>query len=836
MSGARKRQYDDFTYGGTEKKIKAESRLSSSDSEDELGSPSYASFLQYSDNKPFYSDVAKKQMERMGYKGEERLGKSESTYSNFAQRQMESMGFEQGRGLGRHGQGRADIIEASQQRGRRGLGFKVEGFDDKDFTWEEEDEVEFVEHKACIPSCTRATPTKQEMEDWIKIDKKKLIIDDETQFCEDDVLAEVLKSKSVFDALSGDEFLKARTRANPYELIRGAIFQNRAAMKMANMDSAFEFMFTSPKDATGKDVVGPNELLYFADLCAGPGGFSEYVLWRKGWQAKGFGFTLVGDNDFKLEQFLAGTPETFEPHYGANNDGDIFNADNLTEFRRFVLDSSDNKGVHFVMADGGFSVEGQENIQEILSKQLYLCQFLCALSILRPGGHFVCKVFDLFTPFSVGLVYLMYRVFDEVYIFKPVTSRPANSERYVVCKGLRENSQAVHEFMFNVNVRINKLKKGDILDVVEVVPLHILQEDEEFSSYMLESNNRIGKVQANSLKKLRAYVQDTTLFGRYDQGEVKKTCLEKWKIPEQARAAQRAQDPDVKFDELWKGFDDEHCFDSEATKLTSRNIQNLKCLYNYKCFVSGGERWFLMGLGRSNIYKWDGKPNYLSSTRWRKLENFYLELPRDTLIEVEIIQELRGEGKGQRKAIAVHIVDAVILGGKDVRNLHYHERMSMAGLLVKAVNKPTIPTMVPLRLKQVFRADSNSLKEIFSKVEMKVVKGKSRVPRECFMLEEDRHILPSGIYFIKRIQEPWTYAHSRSAKRLYFFNKDTNEATFECPGDSAASFKSSLCTRYFWSWEHVDSNPCEGADVDKKALIEFFSAAQNNFLSGPPRK
>ena len=46
---------------------------------------------------------------------------------------------------------------------------------------------------------------------------------------------------------------------------------------------------------------------------------------------------------------------------------------------------------------------------------------------------------------------------------------------------------------------------------------------------------------------------------------------------------------------------------------------------------------------RSNIYKWDGKPNYRSSTRWHKLENFHLELPRDTLIEVEIVQELRGE-------------------------------------------------------------------------------------------------------------------------------------------------------------------------------------------------
>ena len=33
----------------------------------------------------------------------------------------------------------------------------------------------------------------------------------------------------------------------------------------------------------------------------------------------------------------------------------------------------------------GFSVEGQENLQEILSKQLLLCQFLMALSVVRTG-------------------------------------------------------------------------------------------------------------------------------------------------------------------------------------------------------------------------------------------------------------------------------------------------------------------------------------------------------------------------------------------------------------------------------------------------------------------
>ena len=53
------------------------------------------------------------------------------------------------------------------------------------------------------------------------------------------------------------------------------------------------------------------------------------------------------------------------------------------------------------------------------------------LHVCPAGGSFVCKLFDVFTPFSVGLVYLMYRAFDHVTLIKPVTSRPANSERYM---------------------------------------------------------------------------------------------------------------------------------------------------------------------------------------------------------------------------------------------------------------------------------------------------------------------------------------------------------------------------------------------------------------------
>ena len=33
-------------------------------------------------------------------------------------------------------------------------------------------------------------------------------------------------------------------------------------------------------------------------------------------------------------------------------DGDVYNPENLQEFQDFVLNSTDQRGVHFVMADG----------------------------------------------------------------------------------------------------------------------------------------------------------------------------------------------------------------------------------------------------------------------------------------------------------------------------------------------------------------------------------------------------------------------------------------------------------------------------------------------------
>ena len=261
-------------------------------------------------------------------------------------------------------------------------------------------------------------------------------------------------------------------------------------------------------------------VLYFGDVAAGPGGFSEYILWRRGGGAKGFGFTLnVPDNDFTLEKFHhRAAPELFHAYYGPKNDGDLYQSNNIRKLRELVRRQTKGAMLHVMMADGGFDVSGLENIQEVMNKQLLLSQFAAALATLRVGGHFVCKCFDLFTPFTAGLLYLLHTAFDKVCIYKPAQSRPANSERYVVCRGMRAGIEAITEHLLWVNTRLNQLKgewpcggragaAGDSqgmgsglgppgLDVLRLVPAEILQSG-VFGEYLRESNDRLGALQAS---------------------------------------------------------------------------------------------------------------------------------------------------------------------------------------------------------------------------------------------------------------------------------------------------------------------------------------------------
>ncbi|KAG1683248.1 PiggyBac transposable element-derived protein 4 [Nymphon striatum] len=71
----------------------------------------------------------------------------------------------------------------------------------------------------------------------------------------------------------------------------------------------------------------------------------------------------------------------------------------------------------------------------------------------------------------------------------------------------------------------------------------------------------------------------------------------------------------------------------------------------------------------TRVMKGDGSNN----CKWKKLE-MTLELPKDTVLYAEIVNELQGEGRAQKKVKALHILDALFLGGKDIRHLDFVER------------------------------------------------------------------------------------------------------------------------------------------------------------------
>ncbi|XP_078037028.1 cap methyltransferase 1 [Augochlora pura] len=711
---------------------------------------------------------------------------------NVGEKLMKKMGYT-GLGLGKHEQGRTEPVEAAKQHGRRGFGHHIPGLEAFGYKWDpSEEEIKVKEPMKWLKNHHEQIPTSGQMKSWLKKAPKKLIIDDETQFCDNNIVTNIIKAKTIFDKLDGIEMRRARTRSNPFETIHGAFFLNRAAMKMANMDKACDFMFTQPNG------LQDDELLYFADVCAGPGGFSEYVLWRKEWHAKGFGFTLKNENDFKLADFYAGPCETFYPYYGPADDGNVYDPANQEAFRELIMKYTNNKGVHFMMSDGGFSVAGQENIQEILSKQLYLCQCLVALMIVREGGHFVTKLFDVFTPFSAGIVYLMYRCFDEVCIFKPNTSRPANSERYLICKSKRPNTELVVQYFKHINEIL--LKKDENNDVREIVAFEEFVREKELLEYLHNSNNELGRKQITGLRKVAAFCEDIALV-EPKQATLRKECLEYWNIPDKSRTMPVRMKPQDKVRSLLTHFNFLSKTPMILTKETLGSIVSKRPL-DYFCVPCGSGKsetiaTFYLSLGRSKVYR------YVKGN-WEDVNN-NIQLPADTLIYAEQLYEMTKQRKNQRKLLALHIIDAYFLGAQDVSNKSLQERHKLAKKFCEALRNPD---GIRIRTKDLFTLRLNIGEKLC--VQKRIMKNSqtilayelSDIYSDDDSSFEKPYFAINSVMFLKAIAEPWSLNVSSKVHLLYVYNSKTQQSEYlkQKPDKANANFIETFSTRLVWHW------------------------------------
>jgi 23S rRNA U2552 (ribose-2'-O)-methylase RlmE/FtsJ len=259
------------------------------------------------------------------------------------------------------------------------------------------------------------------------------------------------------------EFVQARAVCNPYEVLGerrngglNSLFINRAAIKLANIDALLAFQLTH-RERVDDDFS-------FVDLCGAPGGFSEYLLHRcvsKQQPVRGYGMSLSGRNDegsgllWRLPEtsHCTGSSHTIQFHivHGSDSTGDICNWENVTYLKSRIADDSypeiastepspDHAGrVHLVLCDGGVDAQRDSDYQEEVTQKLVVCQASAALELLKAGGTIVLKMFGFRTPVIRMMLQDMTCFFDKVVALKPISSRPASAERYVVFSGYQKN-------------------------------------------------------------------------------------------------------------------------------------------------------------------------------------------------------------------------------------------------------------------------------------------------------------------------------------------------------------------------------------------------------------
>jgi cap1 methyltransferase len=260
------------------------------------------------------------------------------------------------------------------------------------------------------------------------------------------------------------EFSEARRWCNPMESLgegkaRGLnqTFMNRAAIKLANIDAMLDFRLTQ------KPSSAP---FLFVDLCGAPGGFSEYLMMRSQefhhWDTqgttpgscRGYGMSLLGANEhgsgtaWKLDHISNWNYDgSFHTEYkissGVDGTGDIYKWENVKQLGMEVqvdlqaCGMQQNAKVHLVVADGGFDAQRDSECQEGLSQKLVLSEMAAGIQLLDTGGTFLVKMFGFQSPTIRTAMQSMSGMFESIQVLKPISSRPASSERYVIFQGFR---------------------------------------------------------------------------------------------------------------------------------------------------------------------------------------------------------------------------------------------------------------------------------------------------------------------------------------------------------------------------------------------------------------
>jgi len=222
------------------------------------------------------------------------------------------------------------------------------------------------------------------------------------------------------------------------------------------------------------NLVNINNNLLYGALCEGPGGFIEaFNMYRKtmGYKDTIVAMTLKNEMDecvpsWKKSDSVLRQCNRIYITYGIDNTGNLYNVKNIEYYVNMFSCSK----AYLITADGGFDFSEDYNNQEISIVRLLWCEIVAGILSLRKGGNMIIKIFDIYKCITKDILYILCYYFNNVYICKPYTSRPLNSEKYLVCSDFKDNITAddinnMKQIIINMNSMIySRMIKNNIDD------------------------------------------------------------------------------------------------------------------------------------------------------------------------------------------------------------------------------------------------------------------------------------------------------------------------------------------------------------------------------------
>lgn len=190
----------------------------------------------------------------------------------------------------------------------------------------------------------------------------------------------------------------------------------------------------------------------------------------------------------------------------------------------------------------------------------------------------------------------------------------------------------------------------------------------------------------------------------------------------------------------------------------------------------------------------------------------------------------------------LHIIDAIVLGGVDIRQLPLYQRNKVCQKFAKALEKPYACSShnTPIRCKRLFKL--TELDSFFDRLTPRTLKdGSKKMGYDIRTPHCETSVtfhIPRGLLLMNEVRSDRMRVFSVSQNRIYYFEKTTKEAKFPeqlTDVEKFASSKNTYTTRLLWKWdrkeqifETIDEKYREADLLYRKELDAFINSKQTN--------